>query len=147
MPAGGVPRPFGVHVEIGRQGHGDKGYRESPVRAGWLQCPAVGNAFLVITYVFGVAMFAMGLFLIGRRDFPAWMKGVWLWPLARVTPRVTHLQGWAALAVGTSVMAMGLGALLQNTTGGILVAVGIACYLLGAVLFVYSTFLSRRAAG
>jgi len=44
-------------------------------------------------------------------------------------------------------MAMGLGALLQNTTGGILVAVGIACYLLGAVLFVYSTYLSRRAAG
>ena len=105
----------------------------------------MGSVVLVLTYVFGAAIFATGLYLVGRKQFPWWLKQGWLWPLTNVTPRVAVLQGWAGIGLGTSVMAMGVGALIQGVYGGLLVTVGIATYLAGLLLYGYSTYVSRRA--
>jgi hypothetical protein len=105
----------------------------------------MGNVVLVLAYVFGAAMFATGLYLIRRKQFPWWLKLGWLLPLTNVTPRVAVLQGWAVIGLGTSVMAMGAGELIQGVYGGLLVIVGIAAYLAGLLLYGYSTYVSRRA--
>ncbi|HSS95260.1 MAG TPA: hypothetical protein VLR46_14900 [Candidatus Dormibacteraeota bacterium] len=106
----------------------------------------MGYVVLVSSCLFGVALFAGGLYLVGHRTPPSWMKGGWLLPLNRVTPRISHLQGWAVLAIGTSIIAMGLAALLQEMGGGVLVLLGIAAYVAGLGLYAYSTYLSRRRA-
>jgi hypothetical protein len=105
----------------------------------------MGNVVLAFAYVFGAAMFATGLYLIGRKQFPWWLRGGWIWPVTNVTPRVAVLQGWAGIGFGTSVMAMGFGALIQGVYGGLLVTLGIAAYLAGLLLYGYSTYVSRRA--
>src|SRR5258708_10724550 len=69
-----------------------------------------------------------------------------LWPLVEVTPKVTHLQGWAGTALGVSILAIGFTPVVPEILGGVLVLVAMVGYLAGAVLFVYSTYLSRRAA-
>ncbi len=104
----------------------------------------MGSVVLVLTYVFGAALLATGLYLIGRREFPWWLSRGWFWPLAQVTPRVAYLQGWAGVALGASVIAMGLGAMLQGILGGLLVTLGIAAYIAGLLLVGYSAFVSRR---
>jgi len=105
----------------------------------------MGSVVLVLTYVFGAAIFATGLYLIGRREFPWWLTRGWFWPLAQVIPRVAYLQGWAGVALGTSVIAMGLGAMLQGVVGGLLVTLGIVAYVAGLLIFGYSAFVSRGA--
>jgi hypothetical protein len=105
----------------------------------------VGYVVLAFTYLLGAAMLGGGFYLVRHRNFPGWWNGKLLWPLVHVTPRVTHLQGWAAAAFGVSILAIGLGALLQDITGGILVIAGMLGYVVGVVLFAYSTWLSRRA--
>jgi hypothetical protein len=69
-----------------------------------------------------------------------------LWPLRTVTPRVTHLQGWAGVALGISILAVGFTPIVPEDIGGVLVLAAMTTYLAGVVLFVYSTYLSRRAA-
>jgi hypothetical protein len=105
----------------------------------------MGSVVLVLTYLFGAAMFATGLYLVGRREFPWWLSRGWFWPLAQVTPRVAYLQGWAGVALGASVIAMGLGAMLQGVLGGLLVTLGVAAYVAGLLIVGYSAFVSRRA--
>jgi hypothetical protein len=105
----------------------------------------MGRVVLVLTYVFGAALFATGLYLIRRKQFPWWLKQGWLWPVTNVTPRVAVLQGWAGIGFGTSVVAMGAGALIQGVYGGLLVTLGIAAYLAGLLIYGYSTYVSRRA--
>jgi hypothetical protein len=69
-----------------------------------------------------------------------------LWPLVRVTPRVTHLQGWAAVGLGASILAIGFTPIVPDFVGGLLVLAALLAYLTGVVLFLYSTWLSRRVA-
>jgi energy-converting hydrogenase Eha subunit A len=59
---------------------------------------------------------------------------------------VTHLQGWAGVALGVSILAIGFTPVVPEILGGVLVLVAMVGYLAGAVLFVYSTYLSRRVA-
>jgi len=59
---------------------------------------------------------------------------------------VTHLQGWAGAALGVSILAIGFTPVVPEVLGGVLVLVAVVGYLAGAVLFVYSTYLSRRVA-
>src|SRR5260370_13134 len=109
VPGRGVPRPFGVHVEIRRQGHPTR----LPGVAG-LEWPPMGSVVLVLTYVFGAAMFATGLYLVGRKQFPWWLKQGGLWPLTNVSPRLGVLQGWAGIGFATSLMAMGVAAVIPG---------------------------------
>jgi hypothetical protein len=69
-----------------------------------------------------------------------------LWPLVEVTPRVTHLQGWAGVGLGVSILAIGFTPVVPEILGGVLVLVAMVGYLAGTALFVYSTYLSRRVA-
>jgi hypothetical protein len=105
----------------------------------------MGYVVLALTWALGAAILGGGFYVISHRGFPGWWKGALLWPLVEVTPKVARLQGWAAVAIGASVLAIGVGALLQDITGGILVIVGMVGYLVGVALFGYSTWLSRRA--
>ncbi|OLD50483.1 MAG: hypothetical protein AUI42_03080 [Actinobacteria bacterium 13_1_40CM_2_65_8] len=101
--------------------------------------------FMAVAYVLGGALLGAGLYLVRRDDFPSWWQDWMLWPLVRVTPRVTHLQGWAAVALGTSILALGFTPVVPEVIGGVLVLLALLAYPAGVALFGYSTYLSRRA--
>src|SRR5260370_7503141 len=94
----------------------------------------------------GGVLLGVGLYLTRQDEFPRWWRSWMLWPLVEVTPRVTHLQGWAGVALGVSILAIGLTPVVTEVLGGVLVLVAMVGYLAGAALFVYSTYLSRRVA-
>lgn len=97
-------------------------------------------------YVSGAVLVGAGLYLIMRGTFPAWWQKRLLWPLVRVTPRVSHLQGWAAIGLGSSILAIVFSSVVPESASGILVLAAMAAYLIGLVLFLISTWLSRRPA-
>src|SRR5260370_31121485 len=107
----------------------------------------------MVMYLLMAAAFVLGAVWLGvappvtRQDeSPRWWRSWMLWPLVEVTPRVTHLQGWAGVALGVSILAIGLTPVVPEVLGGVLVLVAMVGYLAGAALFVYSTYLSRRVA-
>jgi hypothetical protein len=57
---------------------------------------------------------------------------------------VAHLQGWAFIGLGASVLAIGFSGIVSEIVGGGLVLLAMVAYVVGAGLFVYSTWLSRR---
>ena len=100
-----------------------------------------------LAYVGGTMLIGAGLYLVLRGNFPAWWRRRLLWPLVRVTPTVSHLQGWAAIGLGVSIIAIVFTTVAPEVVGGVLVLLAMACYLVGVGLFVFSTWLSRRPAG
>jgi len=122
-----------VHVEFRWQSH--------PSR---LQFPAVGYVVEGIAYVSGVFLIGAGGYLIMRGSFPDWWQRRFLWPLVRITPRVSHLQGWAVVGLGISILAIVFTSVVPETVAGILVVVALALYIAGLALFLFSTWLSRR---
>jgi hypothetical protein len=104
----------------------------------------VGYALEGIAYVSGALLIGAGLFLAMRGTFPTWWQGRLLWPLANVTPVVARLQGWAAIAVGASIIGIVFTTVAPATVGGILVLAAFAAYLAGVGLFAFSTWMSRR---
>ena len=123
-----------MHVEIRWQRHASR-----------LQFPAVGYVVEGIAYVSGVFLIGAGGYLIMRGSFPEWWQRRLLWPLVRVTPRVSHLQGWAAVGLGISILAIVFTTVVPETVAGVLVVVALALYLAGLALFLISTWLSRRS--
>jgi hypothetical protein len=67
-----------------------------------------------------------------------------LWPVKQATPLVARLQGLTVIGLGASIVAIGLTTWVSDFVGGLLVVVAMAAYVLGAGLYVYSTWLSRR---
>lgn len=102
--------------------------------------------FIAVAYVLGGALVGAGIYLMRRDEFPSWWRRWLLWPLIRVTPQVTHLQGWAAMSLGLSVLAIGFTPIVPEIVGGVLVLLAILAYVVAAVLFGYSAYISRRAA-
>ena len=111
-----------------------------------LQFRAVGYALEGIAYVGGALLIGAGIFLVMRGSFPAGWSNRLVWPLANVTPIVARLQGWAAIAVGASIIAIVFTTVAPEKLGGVLVIAAIAAYLAGLALFGFSTWLSRRPA-
>jgi hypothetical protein len=107
----------------------------------------VGYALEGVAYVSGALLIGAGLFLVMRGSFPTWWQGRLLWPVANVTPTVARLQGWAAIGVGVSILAIVFTTVAPAAMGGILVVAAFAAYLMGVALFAFSTWLSRRPAG
>src|SRR3989475_8157285 len=105
------------------------------------------SLFRAVVCVLGGALLGAGLYLFRRDDFPSWWQDWMLWPLVRVTPRVTQLQGWAAVALGVSILALGFTPVVPEVVGGMLVLLALVAYAAGVALFGYSTYLSRRATG
>lgn len=99
-----------------------------------------------VAYVSGTVLIGAGLFLIMRRTFPAWWQSRFMWPLVRVTPGVARLQGWAAIGLGGSILAIVFTSVAPDGVAGILVLLALAAYVIGLALFVVSTWLSRRPA-
>jgi hypothetical protein len=104
--------------------------------------------YLLMTaaFVLGGILLGVGLYLTRQDEFPHWWRSWMLWPLVEVTPMVTHLQGWASVALGASVLAIAFTQVVPEIVGGVLVLIAMVGYLSGAVLFVYSAYLSRRVA-
>jgi len=125
-----------VHVEVGRKRHRTR-----------LQSEAVGYVVEGVAYLSGTVLIGAGLYLIMRGTFPAWWQRRFLWPLIRVTPGVAHLQGWAAVGLGISILAIVFTSVAPDRIGGILVLAAMVAYLVGLALFGVSTWLSRRPAG
>jgi hypothetical protein len=99
-----------------------------------------------IAYVGGTMLIGAGLYLVMRGTFPAWWRQRLLWPLVRVTPTVSHLQGWAAIGLGVSVIAIVFTTVAPMVVAGILVLLAMVSYLVGVAFFLFSTWLSRRPA-
>ena len=99
-----------------------------------------------VAYVGGALLIGAGIFLVMRGTFPSGWNNRLVWPLANVTPIVARLQGWAAIAVGASIIAIVFTTVAPTMLGGILVIAAIAAYLVAVVLFLFSTWLSRRPA-
>jgi hypothetical protein len=106
----------------------------------------VGYVVEGVAFVGGTFLIGAGLYLVRRGAFPAWWRQRLLWPLVRVTPRVSHLQGWAAVALGVSILSIVFTTVASDLLAGILVLVALVTYLAGAALYVFSTWLSRRPA-
>ena len=99
-----------------------------------------------VAYVGGSALIAAGVYLVLRGSYPAWWSRRLQWPLVNVTPQVSHLQGWAAIGLGVSVLAIVFSTVAGNVIAGLLVMFALAAYVVAAVLFAVSTWLSRRPA-
>jgi len=99
---------------------------------------------LGISYAIGGPLLAIGLYIVLRGGFPGWWMEWMLWPVKRVTPGVARLQGATVIGLGASIVAIGSSASVSQFVGGLLVVLAIAAYFLGAALYVYSTWLSRR---
>jgi hypothetical protein len=105
----------------------------------------MGYVVLGFTYAVGGPLIGIGLYLLLRGSFPGWWKEWLIRPLVRVTPGVVRLQGLTAIGLGASIVAIGLSMLVSENTGGMLVVLAMAAYLIGAAVFVFSAWLSRRA--
>jgi hypothetical protein len=112
--------------------------------AGWIKWPAVGYVVLGLTYVVGGALLGAGIYLVLSGSFPGWWRKRMLWPLVRVTPTVARLHGWAFIGLGASVLAIGFSTIVPELVGGGLVLLAMVAYVVGAALFVLSTWVSRR---
>jgi hypothetical protein len=106
----------------------------------------VGYVLEGIAYVGGVALIGAGLYLVMRGTFPAWWQRRFAWPLVRMTPAVGHLQGVAAIVLGASVITIVFTTVAPEVLGGFLVLGAIAAYVVGAAMYLFSTWLSRRPA-
>ena len=104
----------------------------------------MGYVVLGFTYAVGGPLIGIGLYLLLRGGFPGWWKEWLIRPLVRVTPGVVRLQGLTAIGLGASIVAIGLSMLVSENTGGLLVVLAMVAYLIGAGVFVFSTWLSRR---
>jgi hypothetical protein len=124
-----------VHVEISGQGHQSR-----------LQSASVGYGLEALAYVAGTGLIAAGVYLVMRGNFPYWWSPRLMWPLVNVTRRVSHLQGWAAIALGLSIIAIVFTSAAPELVGGVLVAVALFLYVLAVALYLFSTWLSRRPA-
>jgi predicted transporter len=82
--------------------------------------------------------------MLVRGAFPGWWKEWVLRPVLRMTPGVARLQGVTAIGLGSSLVAIGLSSMVSDHLAGLLVVIAMATYLIGAGIFVYSTWLSRR---
>ncbi|HEV2414269.1 MAG TPA: hypothetical protein VGX27_05635 [Candidatus Dormibacteraeota bacterium] len=106
----------------------------------------MGHVIEGIAYVAGSLLIAAGLYLVLRGSFPGWWRQRLLWPLVRDTPRVSHLQGWAAVALGISIIALVFTTVASEVLGGALVVLALVAYIGAVVLYLFSTWLSRRPA-
>lgn len=104
----------------------------------------MGYAVEGIAYVGGTMLIGAGLYLVMRRNFPAWWPRRLMWPLVHLTPAVSFLQGLAALGLGASIISIVFTTVVPDVAGGLLVLFALAAYLIGLVLFLFSTWLSRR---
>ncbi|HEY0829651.1 MAG TPA: hypothetical protein VGE99_00825 [Candidatus Dormibacteraeota bacterium] len=97
-------------------------------------------------YVFGTMLIGAGLYLVMRGTFPAWWRKRLLWPLVHIRPIVAQLQGWAAVGLGVSILAIVFTTVAPDLVAGVLVVVALAAYLVAVVIYAFSTWLSRRPA-
>lgn len=106
----------------------------------------MGYVLEAVAYISGVFLVGGGLYVVLRGTFPAWWQERLLWPLIRITPTVSHLQGLAAIGLGISILAIVFSSAVPEATSGLLVLGSLLAYLIGLVLFIFSTWLSRRPA-
>ena len=92
----------------------------------------MGYVVLGFTYAVGGPLIGIGLYLLLRGSFPGWWKDWLIRPVVRVTPGVVRLQGLTAIGLGASIVAIGLSMLVSENTGGMLVVIAMAAYLIGA---------------
>ena len=111
-----------------------------------LESASVGYGLEALAYVAGTALIAAGVYLVMRGSFPAWWSRRLLWPLVNVTRRVSHLQGWAAIALGVSVISIVFTTAAPEIVAGMLVVFALLAYVAALALFLFSTWLSRRPA-
>ena len=107
----------------------------------------MGNALSLLALLMGLVLIPFGVWLLRNSRVPAWMTGIWKWPLGdNLTPTVARLQGWASVLVGAAGLVASVLRLMPYLPAlfGAMVAAG----LVGAGVFplVWSVRLSRGKA-
>lgn len=97
-----------------------------------------------VAYVGGTMLIGAGLYLVISGNFPAWWRQRFAWPLVRITPLVSHLQGAAAIVIGASVLAIVFTTVAPETAAGLLALAALAGYVIGVALYLVSAWVSRR---
>jgi hypothetical protein len=106
--------------------------------------PAVGYVVEGAAYLGGTLLVAGGLYLVIRGVLPGWWQRRFMWPLVRATRGVARFQGLAAIALGTSLIALVFTTWAGESLAGVLVIAGLAAYVVAVGLYVLSAWLSRR---
>jgi hypothetical protein len=105
----------------------------------------VGYVLEGVAYIGGTFLIGAGLYLVMRGSFPSWWRRL-MWPLVHVTARVSHLQGWAAVGLGISVLSIVFTTVAPAVVAGALVVFALVMYVLAVALYLFSAWLSRRPA-
>ena len=98
----------------------------------------------VTLYLVGAASGAFGIYTISHRAFPAWNRGLLLWPLVTITPGVCVTQGWAAVLAGAACVGAGFAPYAPLSTAAPILTIAAACAFAALAFVVYGTWLSRR---
>jgi hypothetical protein len=106
----------------------------------------MGYVGAVVAYLAGGLMLGAGIFLVLSGTFPRWTREWMLRPVVRPTATVSRLLGGVSIGLGASIVALVVSTLVSDFTGGLLVLLAVAAYLIGLGLFAFSTWLSRRQA-
>jgi hypothetical protein len=109
-----------------------------------LSLRGVGLALSLLALLIGMVLIPFGVWLLRNSRVPAWMKGIWKWPLGdNLTPTVARLQGWASVLVGAAGLVASVLRLLPYMTA--LFGAMVAAFLIGAGVFplAWSVLLSR----
>jgi hypothetical protein len=98
----------------------------------------------IVLLLIGAPSTAFGVYCVANRSFPAWMKGLWLWPLQRITPEVVVAEGWSALVVGLTALAYPFVLLAPTGMQTQLSAVTVGALVAALCLVCVAVWLSRR---
>jgi hypothetical protein len=104
--------------------------------------------YAVILVLLGIASAGFGVWYIAKGRLPAWMKGIWRWPMGdNLTHDVVRALGWASLLVAAACPPTILMLTVWNRSPDVWLASMAAMFLVGAASFalVWSVVLSRRA--
>jgi len=100
----------------------------------------------IVLLIAGLAMIGFGAWLIAKSKVPAWLKGIWKWPMGdNLTPTVARLWGWANVLAGAACLPTLVLLVLWDRGPGTWIAGMLAMLFAGAASFasVWCLALSR----
>lgn len=106
----------------------------------------MGVVLELVLLIAGLAMIGFGAWLIAKSKLPAWLKGIWKWPLGdNLTPTVARLLGWANVMAGAACLPTLVLLVLWDRSSSAWIASMVAMLFVGAASFalVWCLALSR----
>lgn len=100
----------------------------------------------LVLVIFGALSLVIGVWIIAKSRLPAWMKGIWKWPMGEnLTPTVARTLGWASVLAAVACPPAIVLLILWNRGASAWLASMLAMFLAGAASFaaIWSVLVSR----